>query len=672
MDTVAYLYPMRMAVARQMHSGTLPLWLPNQLCGTPLAANPQVAVWYPPQLIYYLFPGAFTYGVLCILHYALGAAGTYCLTLYLGRYRAAAVFAAFTFCFGSMLVSHLALAPHLYTTVWIPWIILGLEKALRTGRVFPARSGALLAFAVSMQILAGAPQITFYTAILMAVYVVLRLLQYRKRKILLGALSTIAAAIVALLCASVQLLPAAEFSAEVRRHPIPVTELQQQALNGDMMWRALIGFTTKTIEDTDSINAIGPGALLLALIALLFRRSRGPAFSLITIGIVGWLLAYGELVPFWSRWIPLYERFHAPRRALILWSACGPIAAGIGAAAVIHAFRHKAPQRIFVYCVLAFFCLGTLWMLPRLEREFVLPARFNADEHYLSAIGNNRFITLDPGFNYAYDSRRPDYGKSLMPNTAALSNAYDAQGYDPLVLDRFAAARDEACLQSGLFYPSHGAFFSNPVSPVLRLLNVQYLIGRFDVYDPSRLIPGRTMDRQLTSNSLELVIPDKRWPLFRYKEKHPFAWPVSIVLPTRRSTVALASAVDADPYSVAYAEQIESGMEISTTEALTARYRDARTIEINFEKRTDSLQFVCIASTYEKGWRAATDTGKPLEVVPVDGVITGVIVPPGTRSLELDYAPHSFWRGLALSIAGCLLLLAMLLRKDRSPVQFSA
>ena len=47
MDTVTVLYPLRVAAARQIHEATLPLWLPNMYCGTPLAANPQLALFYP-------------------------------------------------------------------------------------------------------------------------------------------------------------------------------------------------------------------------------------------------------------------------------------------------------------------------------------------------------------------------------------------------------------------------------------------------------------------------------------------------------------------------------------------------------------------------------------------------------------------------------------------------
>src|SRR5207253_3200531 len=117
----------RTAVAQQLRSACLPLWLPNIFCGTPLAANPQVASWYPPQLLFYLIPNALGFGLLAILHYCLAGAGTYALTYRLSGHKPSALLAGLTFQFGSMLIGRIALLPHVYSCAWVPWIFLAAE-----------------------------------------------------------------------------------------------------------------------------------------------------------------------------------------------------------------------------------------------------------------------------------------------------------------------------------------------------------------------------------------------------------------------------------------------------------------------------------------------------------------------------------------------------------------
>lgn len=669
MDTVAYLYPMRMAVARQIREGTLPLWMPNIFSGAPLAANPQVAAWYPPQLLFYALPGAWSYGVLCVLHYVWGGLGVYACSYYFTRRRAASLFAALTFQFSSMLVSRLALAPHLYTSVWIPWMLLALELLLRR-RAHRAPAMAALAGCVAMQLLAGSPQISYYTAIALAVYALVRLTQLRRRA-WRGLLAAAFAGVVGIAIAAIQIVPMLELSSLVRRGEINLQRLQDQALNAQFAWRALVGFTGPTIEDTDSINAIGVGALLLCAVALFSRRFQSRSWALVAVGVVAWLLSLAVLVAVWFDAVPMYSRFHAPRRALVLWSVVGPVCAGLGAATLQRWFARRGFPKWSYGATLVVLSFGTVWMLPRLEREFTKPQQLEPLESYRKIIGDDRFLAIDPTFNYSYNSRRPDYGQSLMPNVAALGNLNDVQGYDPLVLERYAMARDWASERSGVFFPSHGAFFTDPNSPVLKLLAVQYLVGRFDLYDPGQLIPGRSIDVAATSASVELVHSHPGWPVYRYRELRPFAWTVANVLLTHTEDEALLGAA-VDPYSTAYIRGARRGqspqpfMQSLLPEKVVAEYIDARTIRIGFReprKAIQANQFVCVAVTYAPGWSAVNEHPHQATVLATNGVILGVRVPKALQSVDLRYTPRYFWHSVVISAFGIYLLVRLLFGK---------
>lgn len=675
MDTVAYLYPIRMALARQITGGTLPVWLPNLFAGIPLAANPQLATWYPPQALFYLAPGAFSYGLLAVAHYVLGAAGMYVLVWRLTRNGWAAFFSALIFEFGPMMVGRLALLPHVYSAAWIPWLLLCVEMLTDGRSRNAARQAVLLGLAAAMQFLAGAPQISYYTAVCLGIVWAVRVVQPGRRGgTSLGShlLQTIAwtgaAGAIAYLVSGIQLVPAQELASR-GRGAIDSEQLTVQALNGSMLWKALVGFTGKGIEDTDSINAIGIGALLLCGLALACRSGRRRAMPYLAAGLVGWLLAAGPVVKVWANVLPIYDHFHAPRRALMLWSVCGCVAAGVGAAALGAMMRRRRwPAAAFPVALVGLAC-GTAWIMPRVEREFVRPQRLDAAPETIRHIGSHRFISVDPTFNYSYDSRREDFGRSLIPNLAALRDLHDAQGYDPVVPPRYATACALACASSGRFWPSHGAFFTDPNSPVLRLLGVQYLVGRWDLLDPGRMIPGTRVDHKALGASLKRITDDPRWPLYRYREQRPLAWVPADVQAVPHAAAALQAAVQGDPYRVAFTEE-PTCLSRQANSTASLHWTSPRTAHIELALPAAVPRLVCVSVAWDPDWIARGPDGRLLAVQPVDGVIAGVIAPAGARNFDLRYEPASLVHGAGRTAAGILLAtLLLFLRRRRVAVR---
>lgn len=661
MDTITHGFPIRMAVARQIREGTLPLWIPNLFSGAPLAANPQIAVWYPPQALFYLAPGAISFGLVCVLHYVWGGWGAFFYVRRMTGSMAGALFAAVTFQFSAMLVSRVALMPHVFTTVWVPWMFLAAERALDDRGFHPRQGALILAVLVALQILAGSPQITYYTGLALPLYWIARAVLRARcekgavmRRVAEVLVQGAVAAVLAAFLAGIQLLPTAEFLQNSERTAISLDRLRGQALNDSFIWTSLVGFTGDTIEDTDSINAIGPGALALGLLALGRRSSRRLALPLWLVAIAGFLLSLGPLVAAWADLLPLYGRFHAPRRALVFWTIAGCLAAGAGGAYLDACWRARRLPRSALHGLLLLLTAGTWWMLPRLEKVFVHPGHLDPDPRIVERIGQDRFLTLDPTFAYSYDSRRPDFGRSMISNLAALSDTFDVNGYDPLVPSRYGEARNLACTRSGVFFPSHGVFFSDPNSPVLKLLNVQYVLGRHDLYDPDRLIPGTRIDHAELSASLELIYPDDRWPLSRYREERPLAWAVEKVFMARNAREALQNAILLNPWRVAFVEEDIGVVGASRPPAVTACHKDARTITVRLDGPRDQDSLVCIATTWMPGWSARSSTGERLVTVPADGIIAGVVVPQGVTEFDLVYSPASFVRGLLMTAAGFL------------------
>ena len=86
--------------------------------------------------------------------------------------------------------------------------------------------------------------------------------------------------------------------------------------------------------------------------------------------------------------------------------------------------------------------------------------------------------------------------------------------------------------------------------------------------------------------------------------------------------------------------------------------------ETTYVMTVDAPRYTLIASSISwwPGWRVRSD-GERIRPVEVNGAFLGFVVPPGTRRVQVDYAPASFYGGLAISLATVGALAAYCLRR---------
>lgn len=158
----------------QLAHGNFPLWCPSQFCGYPSFGGMQTGLLYPLNFPYVFASKVMAINWSFIIHVFLGGMFMY---LWLGRqslHRLACLSGAimFAFCapfFLRIYAGHLT--PH-NTIAWIPLVFLAIEAIIAT----PTFGWFLLGTgAVSMQLLAGYPQVLFYTAIAAALYTLTRI-----------------------------------------------------------------------------------------------------------------------------------------------------------------------------------------------------------------------------------------------------------------------------------------------------------------------------------------------------------------------------------------------------------------------------------------------------------------------------------------------------------------
>lgn len=324
-------------------SGHVPLWNPYNFAGTPFAANPSLTVFYPPTWLSLLVPVLEMHRLVIIAHSLLAGA---CLHLYLrklGLSRWAVTFACLPWMFGSYFMAHAVVGhlPRIFTMAWLPLVLYLYERSYEGDRL---RFCFWTGFALGAQVLAGEPQNTLYTVLLLVGYGFVRAAGARPltgrpivgRIIHWGGDMTLILSVAALTSA-VQLLPTMELLRESERS----ANTFEFATTLSYPPRSLVGFlipwssTTPWIGEARTGNAFANlnwelagyvGILTLILAGLSFTAPRTPALLSARLFLfVGLLLMLGHHTPVYSwlfRWLPGISAFRIPARAILLvqWS----------------------------------------------------------------------------------------------------------------------------------------------------------------------------------------------------------------------------------------------------------------------------------------------------------------------------------------------------------------
>lgn len=127
-DPVRQLYPWRYLAIESFKMGELPLWNPYEMTGVPLLANPQTAFFYPLNVIFSIFSFTSSWTILVMAQTFLAILF---MTLYLINLRmhsAAALFGGVIFAFSGFSISWLEWNTMMHTVLWLPLILLSLEK----------------------------------------------------------------------------------------------------------------------------------------------------------------------------------------------------------------------------------------------------------------------------------------------------------------------------------------------------------------------------------------------------------------------------------------------------------------------------------------------------------------------------------------------------------------
>ncbi|MEW6235287.1 MAG: hypothetical protein AB1656_07865, partial [Candidatus Omnitrophota bacterium] len=163
-DIPLQFYPWKAYTRSMLAAGQIPYWNPYTFGGAPFLANMQSAVFYPLDLILFLFPMEWFFGLSLILHLLLAGAGAYLLARRCGASSFPSVFAGIAYGLNGFTMIHIPAGNHLTYAgaAWVPWMFLAIVGfATSSSRRLPWALAASLI--TCLHFLCGHPQMTFYS-----------------------------------------------------------------------------------------------------------------------------------------------------------------------------------------------------------------------------------------------------------------------------------------------------------------------------------------------------------------------------------------------------------------------------------------------------------------------------------------------------------------------------
>jgi hypothetical protein len=379
--------PWRFFAWQTLSQGHLPLWDPWVGMGAPLAANYQSALFYPPNWLLIPFVAwggaaglAWGQTLLVALHLIWAGIGMAWLVRRLGLGSLAQTVAGLAFSLCGYLVARAGFFSINAAAAWLPWILLFSDVAAPYGifrRVERPQGNFLLrsvplTVCMAMQLLAGHAQTTWYTLLLLCVWVMFwGWLDGGWRRTGFALLRLLAPLLLAIGLAAVQLLPTAEYLLQSQRaSAVDYSTVMNYSF---WPWRLLTllapDFFGNPAQGNYWVTAdnywedavyIGVLPFIMALAAVLRRRPRSEhgekdttvgnlrplVWLLVAVVLISFLLALGRytpLFPFLYRWVPTFDLFQAPAR----WTLWAEFALVILAAIGVETWRQPAGRGLY-------------------------------------------------------------------------------------------------------------------------------------------------------------------------------------------------------------------------------------------------------------------------------------------------------------------------------------
>ncbi len=661
--------PTRAFVGASLRRGELPVWMPGIYTGFPSLAQVEVGAAYPTNLLLFgVLPPYAAVAWAQLLPLIIAGVGAYALAGALGIAFEARLLAAGTFATCGFLVAHLRQLNMVDAAAWVPLLLAATEWIVaRSSR----RAPLLLAIAWALQLLAGHPQISYYSGLVLAAYLGARCLVARSAAPLFPFAAAIAAGT---LLAAVQLVPAFELSRlTYREGGLSFADATRYAASPLTLWTL---FVPDLFGDaaTDSFRLsglhweqygyVGFVTPLLAIAGLVARRRDPRVVTLGAAGVLSALLMLGPNTPLFGILhvaVPGMHYFRFPTRFLLFVDLALVVLAAVGLDAVLGAVRGRT-SRMALAAALIVFTAADVWthqlrQVPLVDRDR-WTAPIDSERILAAALARDpapaRIFTLDAPLLHA-QAYHQAHGWSgdlepyvrlralLQPSFHLLFGLESPDGYSNLVPRHYEAVWGSEKVP-GLVPRRHveSGELEPELAKLLRLFNVRYVLSA---------LPIRSADLRLVAASSEGVgVLEVRDPLPR-----AFVVGRTVAVDSEGDALRVLAGAEFDPTTSAIVEGTHAALPSDAAPSREVQIVRRTNTEVVLHAHLEHPGLLVLSEGDYPGWGAAVD-GADATIVRANVMMRAVSVPAGDHEIVFRFRSTAIAAGALLSLLALISL----------------
>ncbi len=674
-DVLLYFLPMSDFMRERFLLGEIPLWNPHVLLGQPLLGNPQMGVFYPPNVILFFVPAWAALSFLTVLHLFL--CGVFCFHFLRAQKLGdlSSLVGALTYAGSSAIVARIQFPPMVQAAPYLPLLLLTIDRmtsseflsvssTLAKLELKPTPPRLLLTVTVALMVLASHPQMAFLSLLAAVPYAIYRVRQRTGKW--LSPLWIVFAVYFALgvgLCA-VQLLPTLQLLRESPREQMTPEMANRFFLEARQLLTLLFprvlghpafGDYKAAGNAWEPAIFVGWLPLLAAGLALRLRgHLSATRFWLIVAGVNLWLAfgvkAYLFRLAFYL--VPGVSKFHDPARFLFPLTMALVVLGAVGVEVWLSR-QTRITRRHWLALV-----VGTA--LPLVWSAQVWNPTANPAVLSLSAKGKAE-AAAGEGRTYLPDYERlwkryvnyNDYGSNAdrlvrafrdsgLPNAGMLTHTEMMHGYEPVPLLRPLA-----------FVGTVQELFGRGEPGARRLLELAAVERIRKGWGGEAMLPGMLCSSVNSEGETEFGLPAPRW--------------IRAVSETRwiegeaRTSAALSDPnFNPNQRAILSGEGSEDWRGTPNAGSLDILSLSRTPHLFTFQVKTGADKtFLVFSQVGYPGWRAKVD-GKSEPLVTSDGAFCGLfVVGQKPHSVRLEFDPAAYRVGLFLSLMAATLLTAL-------------
>lgn len=721
-DVITEMYPWRNFSINQLKKGSIPFWDPNNFSGNPQMADFQTAVFYPFNILYFVFSFNSAWTLIIILQTLLAAVFMYIFlhkALYLKKF--ASVIGAVAFGFSSYMVVWLEYGNIGSTLLWLP---IALFFTRRIYQKTTAVNFLLLIVSLSLSILAGYIQGVFYIYVVCFLYFFFLFLSDKKRKENLKKIPPFLAALLfPVLLTLFQILPTYELFLNSTRGSYSLPQIST-LLSPLYYWVTVLvpDFFGNPATRNYWFNGTYIERVMYAGVAILFFAIYGAVHSknkekkfFLLLSVLSLIVAtdfpgikflYLIPIPAVSTTVPTRE-FNIFIFGLIILSAMG----------LDHWLSEKSykTKLTIIFGLTYVFIWGLVFLLPRFLN--ISPADISVTKHnlvlptilafatiaafYVKKI-NVRLsllaVTLIVCFDlfYFFNKITPfspielvypkspvisflqknaginrfwGYGSAyILPNFQLVDKTYSPEGNDALHIEPYGnllASSINGKIPGVLprmeanVAPGYG---TNDLSNNFYRQRVLNLLGvKYVLNQDTGLLPGFSPDNAtFPSDTYKLIWQNSPWQVYENKQALPRFFMASDYLVENHSQI-LSSVYNKNinlRKTILLEEKPISKIDKNTKGAVKLISYSPNTVKFQAVSTGNTILF--LSDNYYPGWQAFVD-GKETKIYRADYTFRAIILPKGLHDIVFSYYPASFVLGIKIFFAALALLILSVL-----------